>query len=41
MHWVGEAAAVDEEDVEQAVVVVVEQRYSAAHGLNQVLLRGG
>src|SRR5918999_279546 len=35
-----EAAAVDEEDVEPAVVVVVEERDSAAHFLEQELLVG-
>ena len=35
-----EAAAVDEEDVEPAVVVVVEERDAAAHFLEQELLVG-
>ena len=33
--------AIDEEDIEQAVIVVIEQRHPAAHCLNQVLLRRG
>ena len=36
-----EPSAIDQEDVEQAVVVVVEQGDAAAHGFDQVLLRGG
>ena len=36
-----EAAAVDKENVEQSVVVVVEQGHPAAHRLDQVLLRSG
>ena len=35
-----EGAAVDEEDIEQPVIVVVEERHSAAHGFDEVLLRG-
>ena len=39
-HRAGYAAAVDQKDVEQAIVVVVEEGYAAGHGLYEVLLRG-
>ena len=34
-------ACIHEKNVEQAVIVVVEQRHSAGHGLDQVLAGGG
>jgi hypothetical protein len=40
-HRILEHRTVGEEDVEPAVVVVVEERHSSAHGLEQVLVRGG
>ena len=39
-HRIGKRGPVDQEYVEQAVVVVVEHRYTAAHGLHQILARG-
>jgi len=36
--WVSEGGAVDEEDVEAAIVVVVEQSYARAHGLDEIFL---
>src|SRR5206468_3409807 len=39
-HRVVETPAVDEENVEQPVVVVIEEGHSATHGFDQVLLRG-
>lgn len=39
-HVLFEITAVDEEEVEQAVVVVIEHGDSAAHGFGQVLGRG-
>ena len=39
-HRIVELRAVREEDVEPAVVVVVEQRHAAAHRFDQVLVRG-
>ena len=42
MHRICEVTAIDQEDVKQAVVVVVEERDAAAHGLDQIFLgRGG
>ena len=38
---IAERGAVDEEQVETAVAVVIEHRHAARHGLDQVLLRGG
>ena len=40
-YRVVETPAVDEENVEQPVVVVIEEGHSATHGFDQVLLRGG
>ena len=40
-HRVVDLRAVREEDVQPAVVVVVEQGHAAAHGLHQVLVRRG
>ena len=34
-------AAIDQENVEQAVVIVIKQRYAAAHRFDQVFLRRG
>jgi hypothetical protein len=39
VHRIGEPAAIDKKNVEQSVIVVIEQRHTTAHGLNQVLLR--
>ena len=40
-HRIVDLSAVGEEDVQPSVVVVIEQRDAAAHGLHQVLIRGG
>ena len=40
-HGIVDLRAVREEHVQTAVVVVVQQRHAAPHGLNQVLARGG
>src|ERR1700722_9315287 len=38
-HLVANAAAVHEENVQQTVVVVIEERYPSRHGFNQMLPR--
>ena len=38
---IGQRAAVDQEDVDPAVVVVVEEQPAGAHGLDQVLVGAG
>jgi hypothetical protein len=40
VHAVGQLTAVDKEKVSQPIVVVVEDGDSAAHGLDEVFLRG-
>jgi len=40
-HGVVNVCAIDEEDVEPAVVVVVQQRNAATHRLYQIFVRGG
>jgi hypothetical protein len=39
MHGACDSATVHQENVEQSIMVVVQQRYPAWHGLNQVFLR--
>ncbi len=41
VHRVGELPAIDQENVEQPVVVVVEERHAAAHRFDQIFLRRG
>src|SRR6516165_3176290 len=40
-HRVRDSAAVNQENIQQAVVVVVEQSDSTRHGFNEVFLRRG
>ena len=40
-HGIVDLGAIREEDIEAAVVVVIEESYAAAHGFYQVLVRGG
>ncbi len=40
-HGTGYASAVDQENIEQSIVVVIEQRDATGHGLDQILLRCG
>jgi hypothetical protein len=39
MHGACDSATVYQEDVKQSIVVVIQQRYPAWHGLDQVFLR--
>src|SRR5882762_3417993 len=39
-HGIVDLCAIDKEDVEPSIVVVIQQCYAASHGLDQVLVRG-
>ena len=41
MHRIREMAAIDQENVEQTVVIVIKERYAAAHCFDQIFLRRG
>jgi hypothetical protein len=40
-HGICQLPAIHQKNIEQSVVVVVEERNTAAHGFDQVLLRRG
>ena len=40
-HRIGEKRTIGEEDIESTVVVVIKQRHTTTHGLDQVLIGSG